>query len=180
MSYTQNEAIPLIQKVIRCGFDAGVHGVEIDDVAKIKKEFHDFAKLSGLTHFGIRAHYVRYNETTFQKFNEAGYLFDSSEFNKNAVCFKQPYKIGNMWEFPLHIMDGYILANGLKNAKTKTLTFFDEAENMKSEYITFLFHDYGYNEKTNPEAKNYYEWFVNECERRNYTFISYKEAIKEL
>jgi hypothetical protein len=180
MSYKQKEANPVIQKVMHCGFDVGVHGVEIDDIAKIKKEFNDFSNLSGLSSFGIRTHYVRYNETTLQKFNQTGYLFDTSEFNKKEIDLKQPYKIGNMWEFPLHIMDGYILAGGLEKAKTQTLKIFDEAINTKLAYFTFLFHDPLFNEKIEPEAKIYYEWFVSECERKNYAFISYKDAIKEL
>ena len=38
----------------KCGFDVGVHGVEIDDIGKIKKEFEDFSKISGLNSFGIK------------------------------------------------------------------------------------------------------------------------------
>ena len=180
MSYKQKEVIPIIQKVMRNGFDVGVHGVEIEDITKIKKEFDDFANISKLNRFGIRTHYVRYNETTFQKFNQTGYLFDTSEFNKKEIALKQPYKIGNMWEFPLHIMDGYILTDGLQKAKTKTLQTFDEAENIKLEYFTFLFHDPLFNEKNEPEARKYYEWFVNECKQRDYVFISYRDAINEL
>ena len=180
MSYKQKDAIPIIQKVKKNGFDVGVHGVEIDNIGKIKKEFDDFSKISGLNSFGIRTHYVRYNETTFQKFDKSGYLFDTSEFNKEKIDLKTPYKIGNMWEFPLHIMDGYILKEGLEKAKAKTVTAFDEAENRKMDYFTFLFHDPLFNEKTEPEAKLFYEWFVNECKQRDYPFISYREAINEL
>ena len=48
------------------------------------------------------------------------------------------------------------------------------------EYFTFLFHDYFYNEKTYPEHKAYYEWFVNYCRNQQLVFTSYREAINEL
>jgi hypothetical protein len=180
MSYKKKEVAPIIKKVMNCGFDIGVHGVEIDDMSKIKKEYDEFTQLSGLHRFGIRTHYVRYHETTFQKFDKTGYLFDTSVFNKKELQLQAPYKIGNMWEFPLHIMDGYVLTEGLQKAKVKTVKAFEEAESIKLEYFTFLFHDPLFNEKTEPEAKEYYEWFVNECKIRGFSFISYHEAIKEL
>lgn len=39
-------------------------------------------------------------------------MYDTSEFNKEKLEIKAPYKVGDMWEFPLHIMDGYIMPFG--------------------------------------------------------------------
>jgi hypothetical protein len=180
MSYKKNIAIPWINLVLEKGFDAGVHGVEIENAIKMKKEFDDFQKITSINSFGIRTHYVRYNENTFDKMADLHYAFDTSEFNKRQIELKPPYKIGNMWEFPLHIMDGYILTGSLATAKEKTVAALEKGKETGLKYFTFLFHDYLFNENTYPKHKAYYEWFVNYCITHNLGFVSYKEAIAEL
>lgn len=147
MSYRKEKADEWIKYVLGQGFDVGVHGVEIDDFKKMKKEYAAFQKLSGLNHFGIRTHYVRYNETTFEKMNEVGYLFDSSKFNKKEIELLVPYQIGSMWEFPLHIMDGYVMNNDLEIAKRRTISALQIAKKNNIGCVTFLFHDYMFNER---------------------------------
>ena len=134
MSYKKNTAASWIKFVLEKGFDAGVHGVAFEDIEKMQNEFNDFKAISDLTSFGIRMHYVRYNEKTFEKLNDVGYHFDTSEFNKKDIEFKPTYKIGNMWEFPLYIMDGYILKSNLEIAKKKTIEALDKPGN----YITTI------------------------------------------
>ena len=178
LSYKKEKAKPWIKYVLDSGFDAGVHGIEIKDIEKMKQEYNDFKNISGLSSFGIRTHYVRYDDKTFDKMEKIGYLFDTSKFNKKIVELKEPYKIGTMWEFPLHIMDGYIIHNNLEQAKQKTIVALQEAEKKQLLYFTFLFHDYMFNEKTYPIDKAFYEWFVNYCTENNYAFISYRDAIE--
>ena len=180
MSYKKNNAEPWVKFVLENGFDAGVHGVEFENVKKMKNEFYDFQEISNLNSFGIRTHYVRYNDVTFQKMSYIGYLFDSSEFNKTSIELKPPYKIGNMWEFPLYIMEEFVMKDKLEAAKEKTINALVEARNRGLKYFTFLFHDYQFNEKTYPKQKAYYEWFVNYCKNQHLEFISYKTAIDEL
>lgn len=180
MSYNKERAQKWIKLVLEEGFDAGVHGVEIDDIDKMQQEYNDFKNISGISDFGIRTHYVRYNETTFDKMAKIGYLFDTSEFNKKEVELKPFYKIGNMWEFPLHIMDGYIMKDDLYLAQQKTIEVLDSAEKANLHILTFLFHDCMYNGKTYPNDKEYYEWFVSICKQRGYEFISYKNCIKSI
>ena len=178
LSYNVKKAKLWIKFVMEKGFDVGVHGIDFEHP---QKEFETFKQISGLTHFGIRTHYVRYNSSTFNKFAETGYLFDCSEFNKLEIELKNVYKVNNMWEFPLHIMDGYILKNGqLDVAISTTKKVLKEAEANGVEYFSLLFHDYMYNDNTYPIQKKYYEWFVNYCEMNNYRFISYNLAINEL
>jgi hypothetical protein len=180
MSYKINTAKPWIKFVLENGFDAGVHGVEFEDAISMKNEFNYFQEISNLGSFGIRTHYVRYNESTFKKLSVIGYQFDSSEFNKKEIELKPPYKIGNMWEFPLYIMDEYIMTDKLETSKEQTIIALEEARNKGLKYFTFLFHDYLFNEKTYPKHKAYYEWFVHYCRSHNFEFISYREAIVEL
>jgi hypothetical protein len=180
MSYKKNTAALWIKFVLEKGFDTGVHGVEIEDVSKMLNEFNDFQAISNLSFFGIRTHFVRYNKNTFIKMADVGYFFDTSDFNKSEIELKPPYKIGNMWEFPLHIMDGYIIKDKLETAIKQTIRILDEARKIGLEYFTFLFHDYFFNKKTYADHKAYYEWFVNYCRSQNLVFISYGEAIAEL
>lgn len=180
MSYHKKKALPWIHYVCDKGGDVGVHGVEIEDVNKMRMEYKAFATISRLNSFGIRTHYVRYNEMTFSKMAKIGYLYDTSEFDKKKVNLKLPYKIGDMWEFPLYIMDGYIMKNGLDKAKEETMQILKDAERKGIAYFTFLFHDYMYNDKTYPNDKEYYEWFIRYCVEKQYQFTSYTIAIKEL
>lgn len=180
MSYKKEFAKPWIDLVLDSGLDAGVHGVEINDISKMKIEFNDFLLFSGLTKFGIRTHYVRYNKNTFKKMSILNYIYDTSEFNKQRIELRPPYKIGSMWEFPLHIMDKYILKNGFESAQQLTISSLQMGIKNGLNYFTFLFHDYLFNEKTYPMPKKFYEWFVNYCIQNNLEFISYRDAIAEL
>lgn len=180
MSYGKNTAAPWIKFVLENGFDAGLHGVEIENKTKMQKEYNDFKTKSNLNSFGIRTHYIRYNNNTFNKMSEIGYSFDTSEFNKREIELKSPYKIGKMWEFPLFIMDEYVMKNKLDVAKKQTIDALNEAVQKSLKYFTFLFHDYMFNDKTYPNHKAYYEWFVDYCRNQYLEFISYRDTIVEL
>jgi hypothetical protein len=180
MSYKKKAASPWIRFVLEKGSDAGVHGAEFKNIRKIQNEFNDFKSISNKGSFGIRTHYVRYDDDTFNKMASVGYLFDTSEFKKMEIEFKPPYKINCLWEFPLHLMDSYIMAVNLESAKNRTIDMLDEAKNNYVQYFTVLFHDYYYNEKTYPNQKAYFEWFVDYCKMQRFEFISYRSAINEL
>lgn len=180
MSYKKEAAKHWIIYVKNNNFDVGVHGVNIENMTNMKQEYFSFAEITGMKNFGIRTHYVRYNETTFNKMAKIGYLFDSSEFNKTKIELKSPYKIDEMWEFPLHIMDSYVMKNGLDEAKKNTIIALEQASTKGIEYFTFLFHDYLFNQKTYPKDKAYYEWFISYCKEKQYPFVSYRDAINEL
>jgi len=181
MSYRPEKAKKWIRFVLENGVDAGVHGIDFKCLQNIHNEFNLFKQLSGLTEFGMRTHYVRYDSDTFMKFADIGYLYDCSEFNKKEMELKNIHKVGNMWEFPLHIMDDYILKNGrLDAAISTTEEIVNKAEREGIKYFSFLFHDFYYNDKTYPQNKAYYEWFVDFCKQNNFGFISYKQAVEEL
>lgn len=181
MSYKPSEAAEMIKKVQSNGFSVGVHGVEYQNFQNIEEEYRQFIKLSNQKEFGIRTHYVRFDENTFEKFAHAGYIYDTSEFNKRELEIKGPYKVGNMWEFPLHIMDGYIIPFGdLEQGKKNTISAIQKAEKKKMPYCTILFHDYQYNEKTYPDEKEWYDWLIGYLKKKDYEFVSYEDAILEL
>lgn len=177
LSYSLRKAEKWLLFIMQHDFDIGVHGIDFENP---QKEHETFKKMSGLDSFGIRTHYVRYNSDTFCKFAKTGYLFDCSEFNKYCIELKDVHRIDSLWEFPLHIMDGYVLKQGFEKAVAATETALRDSALKGISYFSFLFHDYMFNEKTYPVQKKYYEWFVNFCMENGWQFISYKQAINEL
>lgn len=181
MSYHKSEAFPIIKKVIAQSFDVGVHGIDYQRMEVMKKEHDDFLSMSGLKDFGIRNHYVRFDEETFAKQNKVGYLFDSTWFDKKKLNLKAPYKVGDMWEFPLHIMDGYICREGeWREGVRATIRALERANAMGLSYFTILFHDYFFDDNCFPQLKIWYMEMIEYCEKRGYEFISYRKAIEEL
>lgn len=181
MSYSIEKAKPVISRVLKNGFDVGVHGIDFLNKDRMQKEHDDFIKASGLLDFGIRNHYVRYGLNTFTYMNEVDYIFDSTLFNKEKLDIQKPYKIGNMWEFPLHIMDVYICnRNNISDDILTTKEAILSAESLNMPYCTILFHDTQFDRDTDPEMMKWYKEIIKFCQTCNYSFISYREAIKEL
>ena len=180
MSYKPEEAKPVIMRVHERGFDIGVHGIEYQDYEGMKREFDTFKKIAGFDPCGIRMHYVRYDEQTFDKLNQIGYSFDTSEFDKsNSGTRKTQYQVGNMWEFPLAIMDGY-LPHKVEEAKKATLKLLEESKKEKMQYLTVLFHDSYYCDAYR-DLYEWYEWLMEFFSNSaDYSFISYEAAIQEL
>lgn len=179
MSYSKKVACPIIESVREAGFDVGVHGIAYNNLDDIRKEFNCFMDLKIVDNFGIREHYVRFDNTTFENLSKAGYLFDSSEFDKSkGYCIKHPYQLNGMWEFPLTIMDGY-LPYDLKSAKEKSIYILDKAVQFGLGYVSILFHDYMFCDAYQ-NRQEWYKWIIDHCRKSGYSFISYKEAIKEL
>lgn len=181
MSYGKKKAVYYIRQVIKQGFETGVHGIAFEDPALMKKEYEMFSDVIGRSDFGIRIHYVRRGDKTLSLLSEIGYLYDSTEFDKSGKVFHKPYKTGNMWEFPLYIMDGYILRNrSLKDGIFATKEAIRQAEEKGMPYCTILFHDYLYNKDCFPLEYSWYNWLIKYLKENRYEFISYKNAVKEL
>ncbi|MDD5063958.1 MAG: hypothetical protein PHQ35_04250 [Phycisphaerae bacterium] len=181
LSYSLEDADYWIKKIKEKGFDVGVHGIESDNFDGINREHEIFKNLSGLKKFGIRMHYLRNSRDTLKFLNEAGYIFDSSLYK-----LENPYKVGNLWEFPLHIMDGHLFCNNsrwqnqnLGQIKDKTKRITEEAYTKGIKYFTVLFHDRYFNNSFK-SWKDWYVWIVDYLKSSRFEFISYREAIREL
>ena len=180
MSYKPEEAKPIIQKLHDRGFSTGVHGIEYQDYAGMKKEYDTFRNVMGFEPCGIRMHYVRFDDKTFEKLDSIGYPFDTTEFDKqNNGSRKDPYKVGNMWEFPLTIMDAY-LPDKFEEAKKATLNLLDESMEKGLQCITILFHDNQFCDDYQ-DMKKWYEWLIEFFSNsKDYEFISFTEEIRTL
>lgn len=179
MKYSIEDAMPVIRFVMEQGFEVGVHGIEFESYEKVKKEYTSFSQIVKEKDFGIRTHYVRYNHKTFNIFNKCGYLFDTSEFDKTkGMTIKSPYKVGDMWEFPLVMMDAYLPIK-FKEKKERTVEIINIAEKSKIQYLTILFHDASFCKEYLTE-RDWYIWLVDWLSKNGHEFISYRKAIMEL
>lgn len=181
LSYSNESALVWINQMKKRNCEIGVHGIAFDNKAEIEKELNTFLSLSGQKQCGIRMHYVRNNENTFHYFDEAGYCYDSTENS-----FKNPYKIGNMWEFPFQIMDGWVIEEGqrwqtrtLEQAKDTTKKLIERAHTENLNYLGIDFHDryFSHSFKTWVE---WYMWTINYCSYQGLEFVNFNQAIQEL
>jgi len=178
LCYSLENAEYWVKKIVEQGFDVGVHGIAYDNYELIKTEFDTFKKISDLKTFGIRMHYLRHNEYTLDFLNKTGYLFDSSIYG-----LKNPYKVGSLWEFPLHIMDGYIFCKKsrwqnvfLEKAKQETRSLIEKAHENDINYFTILFHDRYFSESFK-QWKEWYLWLIYYLKKNNFEFTTFNDAV---
>jgi len=181
LNYTNNAALLWIEQMQRRNCEVNIHGIEFKDQELIKNEYDLFRSLSKQDNFGVRMHYVRHSDETYAILDKAGYRFDSTEY-----AFKNPYKIGNMWEFPFQIMDGWVLENGkkwqslnLQQAKENTIKIIDKAHQKNLLYLGIDFHDRYFSHSFNTWL-NWYMWLVEYLKSNKIEFVNYDMAIKEL
>lgn len=182
LEYSIEKAYYWADRIYQKGFDVGVHGIAYDDIEQMRNEHMKLCKKLNISDIGIRMHYLRNDKKTFTHLSNIGYLYDSTELKD-----ENPYKIGEMWEFPLHIMEGNIFyQNGkrwtsltLEEYKDISINRIEELENKSIKYMTLLFHDRYYDDSFTI-WKKWYEWVVMYLKDKGHTFISYKDAIKEL
>lgn len=181
LSYPLKYAEPAIKHIIDNGFEIGVHGIDYETYEKVDAEFKIFQQTSNLKTFGIRMHYLRTNESTFSYMEQSGYLYDATEKG-----MKNPYKIGKMWEFPLQIMDGWMMdgekrwqTRNLEQAKVETVKLIEEAKQHNLKYLSILFHD-RYFSNSFVTWRAWYVWLIDYLIENKFEFITYKEAVKEL
>lgn len=188
LSYSLNDVKIWINRIIQKGFDIGIHGVIFDEYAGIKREYKLFKKISKLDRFGIRIHDIgkrphdiKLALENLNLLNRAQYIFSSNFFQSG-----NPFKVGNLWEFPIHIMDGDIFGKNrrwqnqtLEQAKQETKKSIQNSHADEIKYFNILFHD-GYFSESFRTYREWYYWFVDYCKKNRFQFINYKKAIKEL
>ncbi len=181
LSYTNKNAVFWLKRIIENGFDVGVHGIAFNDYGKVKREYNLFKEISRLDKFGIRMHYLKYNDYTLSMLSKVGYIFDSSLYD-----LSDPFIIGDMWEFPLCIMDGYMFLRNsrwqnqtIEQVKKDTKMIIDKAIAKNLKYFTVLFHDRYFSESF-IIWRDWYIWLVNYLKNNGFEFISFMDAVKEL
>ena len=181
LNYTNTSALLWIEQMKHRNCEIGLHGIDFESQGLIDREYNLFHELTKIETFGIRMHYVRNTGQTFQQLANAGYTYDSTEH-----AFKKPYKIGNMWEFPFQIMDGWIIENykkwqslDLKQAKENTIKLIDKAHEQDLPYLGIDFHD-RYFSHAFKTWLDWYMWLVDYLKTNKIDFVNFKMAVKEL
>jgi len=179
LNYGINQSEKYIKLILKNGFDCGIHGISTESEA-IFSELKTFREISGLTEFGIRMHYLRNNDEILTRLSNAGYIFDSTDYG-----LKKHYKIGEMYEFPLHIMEVYETDGGkkwqtksLQEAIDSSVKKIKQAEKNDIMYLSILFHDFYFNDSFLTRKKWYYA-IIEYCKSRGFTFINYRQALGE-
>ena len=181
MKYSYAMSRLYVEMVLSQGFEVGIHGVEYVNRVRMKKERDKFREVVGDRSFGIRIHYLKVSDETLLHMSRLGYLYDTS-----VMGFKNPYKIGAMWEFPLQVMDGYVI-NGEKRWQSRTLDealdefhrLLDRAFSMGLDYFSILFHDRYFSDAFITWRK-WYEKVIEYLKDNGFVFMSYDNCIKEL
>ncbi len=181
LSYSNELAAVWMEQIISRGCDLNVHGINFSDVDTIKEERELFQKLSGREAKGIRMHYVRTHQETLRYLNKAGYKFDTT-----VHAFEDPYKVGEMWEFPFQIMDGWVIENGkkwqsadLNEAKERTKKQIAKAQKHNLKYLGVDFHDRYFSRSFNTWLEWYF-WVIDYLAQNKIEFVNYHTAISEL
>jgi len=181
LNYSNASALLWIEQMKNRHCEIGIHGIDFDNLDAIKKEHNLFSSLSQTQGFGIRMHYVRNNEQTYNLLENAGYHYDSTEY-----AFKNPYKIGNMWEFPFQIMDGWVIENGKKwqslnfeKSKQNTIKLIEKAQEMHLDFLGVDFHDRYFSHSFHTWLE-WYVWLIDYLKSNKIEFVNFNTAIKLL
>lgn len=181
LSYSLKQSQFWIHKLLEIGADVACHGIEYESFETINSEYLLFQQTSNLKSFGSRMHYIRKNDSTLSNMAKAGYLFDSSEMG-----FKTPYKVGEMWEFPFQIMDGYIIekpkqwqSKNFSQSCDATKVLIDKSFEANLPYLCVDFHD-RYFSNSHKTWKDWYMWLIEYLSSQKIEFVNFKQAISEL
>lgn len=181
LNYSQEEASVIIRLIQSRGFEVGVHGIAFNELAAIQKERKDFADIAGHSDFGIRMHYLRRSSVTLRYLSDAGYAFDCSD-----TKFGSTYKVGNLTEFPVHLMDGWIINKGrswqsvtTEQALERSKRLIEEGLEKGIDYFSILFHDRYFSEGF-ITWRDWYTRFMDWLQQNDFKFTSYKTALKAM
>jgi hypothetical protein len=181
LSYSNQAATVWIEQILNRKCELALHGIAYNNENDILEEFELFRQLTNQQAFGIRMHYVRNTENTYQMLAKAGYRYDSTEH-----AYKNPYKIGEMWEFPFQIMDGWVIENTkswqsvtLMQAKDETKKLIDKASDMQLQYLGIDFHDRYFSHSFNTWLE-WYMWLVEYLKGNGVNFVNFNQAIADL
>jgi hypothetical protein len=181
LNYSRSAAMVWIEQMKARKCEISLHGIEFSNQQKIDEERDIFKKMTGIEHFGIRMHYLKRTEETLKMMDNAGYKFDSTEH-----AFRDPFRIGRMWEFPFQIMDGWMIEHfkpwqslNIEQARDTTKKTIETAFEKNLQYLVVDFHD-RYFSHSFATWLEWYMWLIEHLKSHKVTFVNYDMAIKEL
>jgi len=121
-----------IKLLLKSGWEIGLHSdpSSIQDIEKIQNEKIALETLTRSAIIGNRVHFLKFDNDLPSKLSKLGFIYDSTVRNsKNRIDKDEMghYKLGNIIEFPLTLMDAYLFTymkiseDGLVETFKKTL-----------------------------------------------------------
>lgn len=181
LNYSNESALVWANQILKRKGNLFIHGINYESFKLIEAEKKLFEKVYSCKVEGMRMHYVKRNEQTLINFSKAGYKFDST------VCaFENPYKIGDMWEFPFQIMDGWIIENNkrwqsrnINESIEATKKIIDEAQKKGLYYLGIDFHDRYFN-RCFKTWLDWYVWLTEYLKSNSIECVDFLQAIREM
>ena len=127
LNYSLANAAKWVKYVESKGFSTGVHGICYQNEASMQLEYKNFKSITGQNNFGIRMHYLRYDNNLHKRLSNIGYLFDATYYSKTSS-----FKKNGIICFPLHLMDTYEVYRGERFLR---LSFEDIIEKTKKKLM---------------------------------------------
>jgi len=111
--YDIDDIAACVEQLLAKGFEIGVHGLDgWRDVQAGKDELRRIQQHSGESEIGIRTHWLCADEQSYQRFEAAGYAYDSTCGYNDTIGFKagttqvfKPFGVKRLLELPMHIQD---------------------------------------------------------------------------
>jgi hypothetical protein len=181
LSYPLKNAVLAANTLLQGNCKVYLHGIHYASTSLIQQEKYLFENHLRIEAKGIRMHYVRKDESTLNRFAEAGFLFDSTMYE-----FRDPYKVGDMWEFPFQIMDGWVIEAGkrrqsknLAEAQEETKRIIERAQQLNLQYFGIDFHD-RYFSRSFSTWMNWYTWLITYLKEQGCSFTDFESSIQLL
>lgn len=117
--YEPEQYQEMLQALEQEGWEVGVHGIDAwHNAEDAAQELKQISQRTGRSDLGVRMHWLYFKSPdSFEALDKGGFLYDSTFGFNETVGFRagtlQPYRPLNcehLWELPLHIQDGALLA----------------------------------------------------------------------
>jgi peptidoglycan/xylan/chitin deacetylase (PgdA/CDA1 family) len=181
LNYSNMDAKLIGQFILEEKVDLGIHGIAHDTFEKINNEHSKFCELFGSRPKGNRMHYLKNSPQTFDHFRSAGIQYDSTLFE-----FINPYWMQGFWEFPIQLMDGWVIEcrsswqkNDIKKALDDSKRAVDKALKANLNYFTIDFHDRYFS----PAFQTWMDWYtelIHYLHSNKFQFTTFENAIQSL
>jgi hypothetical protein len=112
-SYDAADLTAQFQKLQSAGKEIGVHGIDAwRDATAGHTEREIISKLTGATEFGVRMHWLYFDEQSHLELERGGFTYDSTVGYNDTVGYRagtsqvfKPLTTEKLFELPMHVMD---------------------------------------------------------------------------
>jgi peptidoglycan/xylan/chitin deacetylase (PgdA/CDA1 family) len=138
-----------IQALIKGGWEIGLHTdpISANSLEKIRDEMKQLELITRHPIISNRVHYLNNDTQLASRLQSLGFVYDSSVMKYKDRVTKYDmgfYKVGNLIEFPITLMDAYIFAY-MKINESQMVSLFkktlDYCKILKKNIITVIWHD---------------------------------------